>query len=284
MNKSELSLDRIDHLLFVEHYVYSDSSSMSGNHYHNAYEIYYMLEGERYYFIMDRTYHVMKGDIVLININELHRTVYLGSPHAERILINVHPEYLEPLLKNIQDVDLFECFRRNIHVFRLPVQDQNYVESLLFRLKSEVESNLLGHETSSKILLIELLLFVSRTMLKTKSSNHEHPSPIHKKISEIVKDLNGNYEKDITLSGLSVKYNISLYHLSRLFKKATGFTFTEYLNIVRIRAAQKLLADTRLKVSRVAEDVGFKSITHFGRMFKVVIGLSPMQYRKSSIR
>ena len=48
VNKSELSLDRIDHLLFVEHYVYSDSSSMSGNHYHNAYEIYYMLEGERY--------------------------------------------------------------------------------------------------------------------------------------------------------------------------------------------------------------------------------------------
>lgn len=278
----ETRFDRVENLFAVEHRAYRDSSSMAVNHYHNAYEVYYMLEGERYYFVKDRTYHIMEGDIVFIGINEIHRTVYSGSLHAERILISLHPDYLEPLAKNIRDIDLFECFSRNIHVVRLAANDQRYVENLLFRLKSEADSDKPGHETYTKILLVELLLFLTRTVQKIKGPGHEHPSLIHKKISEIVMDINDNFKEDITLSGLSGKYGISLYHLSRLFKKVTGFTFTEYLNIVRVRASQKLLTGTRMKVSRIAGETGFESITHFGRTFKAITGVSPMQYRKSN--
>ena len=64
------------------------ATSMPDNHYHDNYEIYYLLSGERYYFIKDRTYHIDRGDIVLINMYDMHRTINFKTESYERILIN----------------------------------------------------------------------------------------------------------------------------------------------------------------------------------------------------
>ena len=71
MTAEELS-DRNSKRDFVVEYTKSTSGiSMSKHHQHNLYEIYYLLSGERYYFIKDRTYHVQKGNLVLINSGDL---------------------------------------------------------------------------------------------------------------------------------------------------------------------------------------------------------------------
>jgi AraC-like DNA-binding protein len=53
----------------------------------------------------------------------------------------------------------------------------------------------------------------------------------------------------------------------------------EYVNLVRLKEAQKLLSAGGLNVTEVAESVGFESLTHFGRVFKASTGMSPKQYR-----
>jgi len=62
--------------------------NMTTNHFHDSYELYYLLSGERYYFIKDRTYHIVKGSLVFINRYELHKTLDAYIPSWERILIN----------------------------------------------------------------------------------------------------------------------------------------------------------------------------------------------------
>ena len=92
---------------------------------------------------------------------------------------------------------------------------------------------------------------------------------MHRKVSAIVNYINENYEKDyLTLSYLSEHFYISPSYLSRVFRKATGFTFIEYLNSVRIREALRLLRETNFKIIEVGVQSGFKSISHFGRVFK----------------
>jgi YesN/AraC family two-component response regulator len=85
--------------------------------------------------------------------------------------------------------------------------------------------------------------------------------------------------KPLTLPALSDHFYISTSHLSRLFKEVSGFTFTEYMNIVRIKEAQKLLRETNFKVADIAETVGFGNIAHFGRVFKENTNITPLQYR-----
>ncbi|WP_245809841.1 helix-turn-helix transcriptional regulator [Cohnella massiliensis] len=77
---------------------------------------------------------------------------------------------------------------------------------------------------------------------------------------------------------------ISASYLSRIFYRFTGFHFREYVTVVRIREAQRLLAETQLQVQEVAGKMGFEHMSHFNRTFKRIAGITPLQYRKRSAR
>jgi len=69
----------------------------------------------------------------------------------------------------------------------------------------------------------------------------------------------------------------------QLFKRATGLTFTEYVARVRIEKAKTLLLARNRRVSEIAYEVGFQSLTHFNRVFRQIVGQSPSNYRARSI-
>jgi AraC-like DNA-binding protein len=64
-----------------------------------------------------------------------------------------------------------------------------------------------------------------------------------------------------------------------MFKKGTGVNFTEYVSRVRIESARNLLLNPNLRISEIAYQVGFQSLTHFNRVFKKVVGESPTEFR-----
>ncbi|MNN77699.1 Bifunctional transcriptional activator/DNA repair enzyme AdaA [compost metagenome] len=63
-----------------------------------------------------------------------------------------------------------------------------------------------------------------------------------------------------------------------LFKKTTGKTFIEYLHMLRIHEATRLLRLRRYSVQAVSDQVGFSNPTYFGRVFKSITGMTPSQY------
>ena len=71
----------------------------------------------------------------------------------------------------------------------------------------------------------------------------------------------------------------SAFYFCKLFKKVTGINFTDYLSRVRIEKAKNLLLNPNLRVSEIAFEVGFQSLTHFNRVFKKLLGQSPTEYR-----
>lgn len=62
--------------------------------------------------------------------------------------------------------------------------------------------------------------------------------------------------------------NLSPNHFCKVFKKITGKTLIEYLHLLRINEAEKMLVDTDASITEIAGNVGFSSITYFGRVFK----------------
>jgi AraC-like DNA-binding protein len=73
---------------------------------------------------------------------------------------------------------------------------------------------------------------------------------------------------------------MSSYYFCKKFKNSTGFTFTEYLTRARVEAAKNLLINPQVRVTEVAFEVGFQSISHFNRVFREVVGQCPSKYRE----
>ena len=69
--------------------------------------------------------------------------------------------------------------------------------------------------------------------------------------------------------------NASAFYFCKMFKKVTGINFTDCVSRQRIKSAKNLLLNSKLRVSEIAYDVGFQSLTHFNRVFKKIIGQSP---------
>ncbi len=91
--------------------------------------------------------------------------------------------------------------------------------------------------------------------------------------------IHSHQDEAVTLEHVARASSTSTFHFCKMFKRATGLTFTDYLSRVRIEKAKHLLADPQRRVSEVAFAVGFQSLTHFNRVFRKVVGSSPTQFR-----
>lgn len=102
-------------------------------------------------------------------------------------------------------------------------------------------------------------------------------------ISEAFEYINNNYNKDINLSFMSNKFNLSYSYFSRIFKMYAGVSFTQYILKVRMEKAKELLVmSPNLKIKEVALMVGYDydNVQNFTRAFKKYFGRSPQYYKK----
>jgi AraC-like DNA-binding protein/ligand-binding sensor protein len=90
-----------------------------------------------------------------------------------------------------------------------------------------------------------------------------------------------NQDRDVSLGEVAQAVNTSTFYFCKLFKKATGLTFTDYLARVRVEKAKNLLLNPNLRISEIAYEVGFQSLTHFNRVFRKLTGQSPSAYRSA---
>ena len=91
--------------------------------------------------------------------------------------------------------------------------------------------------------------------------------------------IHANQADPIDLDQVAKAMHVSTFYFCKMFKKATGLTFTDYLSRVRVEKAKTLLLNPHLRISEIAYDVGFQSLTHFNRMFRKIVGESPTHYR-----
>ena len=85
--------------------------------------------------------------------------------------------------------------------------------------------------------------------------------------------------EDVPLSQVARAVNMSAFYFCKVFKKATGLTFTDYLARVRVEAVKQLLLNPHTRVSEAAFEAGFQSLSQFNRVFHRIEGESPSDYR-----
>ncbi len=272
--------EKQEFLFCVEQVKRAGAFSMDTDHFHETYEIYYLLAGERSYYINNLVYSLRKGDLIFINRNELHRTMARGTVRHERILINFRREFLQEMLGG--NGLTLPFFSEQCLLLRPDAHEQGTIENLLFAMLKEQQEPR-GHQSLYlQTLLIQFLIEMNRIRESAQAAIAPANDEKQRKVYEIIEYLQARYSGTITLEELSERFFLSVPYLCRLFKQTTGFTIIEYLNTIRVQEAQRRLRESSDSVTRIAEDTGFDSIAHFGRVFKAIAKRSPLQYRKQN--
>ncbi len=104
---------------------------------------------------------------------------------------------------------------------------------------------------------------------------HNEP-PIITRAKHYIRDHSA---EKLSLGQVSAAVHTSIFYFCKLFRKVTGITFTEFVARTRAERAKNLLLNPHLRISEIAYESGFQSLTHFNRVFKRIAGESPTAYR-----
>ena len=131
------------------------------------------------------------------------------------------------------------------------------------------------HDSVVKLLTIfaQHLAMVSNQVL-IRQQNAELPV-----ITRAKEYISEHQAEKLKLGQVAKAVNMSAFYFCKTFKKVAGINFTDYLSRVRIERAKNLLLNPNLRISEIAFEVGFQSLTHFNRVFKKIAGQSPTDYR-----
>ena len=135
--------------------------------------------------------------------------------------------------------------------------------------------------SQKKLDSVSLLLSIFADHLAMKSNQiavqtaNAEP-PVIAKAKQFIRE---HHAEDLSLGQVAAAVHTSIFYFCKLFRRVTGTTFTEFVSRTRVEKAKNLLLNPNLRVSEIAYEVGFQSLTHFNRVFKKVIGESPTEYR-----
>ena len=100
--------------------------------------------------------------------------------------------------------------------------------------------------------------------------------------SGVVAYLTEHYRDDFSMADVSARLGMTESSFSRYFRRATGNTFTDFVNRLRINKACQLLMETDRYITNVCYDVGFNNVANFNRRFLQLKGMTPKEFRRQA--
>ncbi|WP_312894862.1 response regulator [Paenibacillus eucommiae] len=233
-------------------------------------------------FFLGKNLIIMKG-----NTSEVPDTADAVSPvpttlHMERLI--VHMQSLEKdKVREYVDEAFASVSSRNeaLNVYYLFMQlVQNFMDR--FALSNSRLAHLKSPDYQShKETLAELKDEINQFLCLVVDAMAEGgAASTNSMIGEVKKFIEAQYAHEISLESAARHIHVHPVYLSKIFKKDSGVNFIDYLTEVRVAKAKQFLADTRLKVYKVSEMVGYNDPRHFSKIFKSAVGVTPYEYRR----
>ena len=231
--------------LEIEQVIRDYEYSMASRHFHDTYELYYLLEGQRYYFIDRQTYLVKAGEVALIKPNQIHKTSMAGQSYHNRILLQIDGGRIGPFLEACGIGSMETIYTEEAAVLSVPGEEQGHVESLLLEMQKELQEKQRQYAVGVRLKLAELLLTLARCQKRFPFPQDSQTVQTwkHQKVHEVAEYLLNHPETEESLEEVAKRFYVSKSYLSRIFREVTGFAVNEYKNINRIKKSQHLFCN-----------------------------------------
>jgi len=252
-------------------------------HYHPEIELTLLVRGQGTRFVGDSIVSFGDGDLVLLGSGLPHcwRNVYgeapSGDTSAHAMVLWFAPNFLGPgTLDKAEFVELRRLLERSARGLVFDKSTRRVVGRMLRELP----------HTQGLDQVIRVLRILSRlsagvaTPLSSAAWDTRLLRGRSARLDQITDYVLAHMAVDISLEQISAQVRMSKSSFSHFFRRATGKTFTDFVNEVRLSRVAKMLVETDLDVSQIAYTVGFSTLSHFNALFRKVHGCSPRAYRR----
>lgn len=253
-------------------------------HWHETIELLYFTKGEAMVKCNSNETYVKKGDLIVVNSNELHQA------HCISPSVQYHCIIFDTSLFQSRHVDTCETkyinpIIQNRILFKNKIENNRQVAKYINEFVNEYEMMEIGYEMAVKATLFQLLVFLLRNHVQLVLTQSEYDARMRnlKRFNSILEYVENNYTGRITIDQLCTMAHISRFYFCRVFKNITGKTLGEYLNQLRINKAESLLKDGAVNITEAAISCGFDDINYFSRVFKKYKNKAPSTILRSSI-
>ena len=247
-------------------------------HWHNAVEVIIPLHNGFTVVSGGVEYHLNEKEIIVIPPGELHS---MPAQDGRRIIFQCDNSVISevPSLESILPV-----FSSAVHITP-SLNKELYVlaRKNILDIYTEYYSKAPMADVRIYMYLITILTAIREFQLNSADENSASTSDNSdesRKFGLVTKYINQNYMYELPLEKLASIAGYSKYHFSRIFKKYNNMSYIQYINSIRIKAAERLMADSALPITEVAMQCGFSSLTTFNRAFRKAKGCTPTEFRK----
>ena len=252
-------------------------------HFHEDFEVVYVLDGnvklkDGYY-----TYTLKPGDIFIINNREMHSIEGIGEPNMV-MLVHLELSYFSRYYENLRNrffiTDLDDEEDESLDVLR----------GILARIMMEVIQKGFGYEDKViesahnliGCLMSDFQYFVMDDGKFRNESRNKGNKILAGRLNRIIDYMYDNYNRKLTLGEIADREHLSIYYLSHVIKEATGLSFQDLLSYIRVEESERLLLGTNKKIGAIAEETGFSAVRYYIKHFENWFGVHPMEYREEN--
>ena len=251
----------------------NNATSSANPHSHDYYELYFQFEGlNRKLFIKGKMYDLPNKALCVIPPFCMHQ---LDGKSYRRINIDISKDLLSKEELSFLD----ECAQKV--VLEIKPAHLTLLEPLLLECTQLYQSNDSQAKYYSLNIVKTILYFLKKYNLQTitpsNNSTRGVPDVI---ISKVILFLNENYQNRIDIKMLCDNFFLSKATLCARFKRMMKCSIMDYLLQLRLSKARDLLFATNQSIEFISETCGFSSTNYFRNVFKQIVGVPPLQYRK----
>lgn len=249
-------------------------------HVHPCHELYFSIEGGRQFLIESNNYPVEPGDVFFVKEFSSHCVTQVEECKHDRIVVNVHPDYLKKL--STPETDLTACFENKRNRLHLNKDDRH---AFMFFIQKLSTISGYGADLQEQAAFLEFFIFLNRQFICCCESEEDARRDFHfdPKATEILNYINDNLLEDLTLDRIAKNFYISKSYLCRIFSQSTGTTINKYISARRISIAKSLLTAGE-SVMAACKKSGFNDYSNFHKTFTRTLGITPKKYQSLSMK
>lgn len=255
--------------------IYKTNNQLIPSHWHNHLEIIYIFQGTMNIVRNNEKYTLNENDLFVVNSGDIHLTRSLGA--VELLLLQIPYDLLDNSISKYETIKFREYFpQRALNTNPL---FQKLVQHLL-SMRTLYEDGKDGYRfIFNSHLNLFLHTLYSNYAIRQNLEEKNRAAIYLSRLKIIFNYVEQNYMEHITLKDAASLVALNPEYLCRSFKKYTGSTFLEYVNMVRLTHIYSDILSTDDNITVIQERHGFTNYKVFSRMFKETYGCTPSKLR-----
>ena len=223
---------------------------------------------------------ITPGDILIVSERHIVDH-YQPSPDMEGLCIIMSVNFFHEIIKNVRDVNTLFLFARNHPVISLTPKEQEAFKEYFHVIQQKIgdESNLFRKDLV-RTLLLAMFYDVGNIIYRVKE-NDKPKTRAEVIFANFIKMVEANFRKERRVKWYSQQLCITPKYLTEMVKAASKRTPNEWLDNYTLMELRVMLKNSPKSIKEIAEELNFPNQSFMGKYFKLHVGITPSQYRKS---